>query len=594
MNMKKYIYIAVTLLSVCFTSSCSDMLETESERQIFDLNLNQKTDSVFFVNGILSSMQKLADQYVLQNEIRGDMVATTTYTDQHLRQLANFSATTANKYDSAYVYYRVINNCNYYIAHRDTTLMTGSTNVVMKEYVSVKAFRAWAYLQLVRLYGKVPFFTEPLTKISQINSNDYPELDISGITAQLAPDLEQYTGIVSDYNSLIDCGTTNFGLPKNAHSGLCLIPVDVVLGDLYLENGDYAQASKHYYTYLKAKSVIESSLYSMVNFAATDYLSLPSDFPVVFGTGNLWKTIFSNNSTNDIISYIPMSVNKLKGTVTGLPILFGYNYYSTSSSADSLYTTSVQIVPSQTYYQIADSSDYYYQSSTDILGRTVHYLKIGDMRKQAVITSGVKNDANYTWVSKFNNGNILLYRKTTVYMHLAEALNRLGYPDAAFAILKDGLKNKLLSDTTYISSSTKNLLTSTYPFFSEDNMTIFNDNNGIHQHGCGYVKGTFSPYQLDTIVGLKMQEIADKYNVKVGKTKADSINAMEDVLCDEYAMEFAFEGSRMSDLCRMARHKNADNLYGSNFGSIWLARKLAYKNPQKDLLDPNNWYLPFR
>ena len=57
-------------------------------------------------------------------------------------------------------------------------------------------------------------------------------------------------------------------------------------------------------------------------------------------------------------------------------------------------------------------------------------------------------------------------------------------------------------------------------------------------------------------------------------------------------MEAAFEGSRFYDLCRLARHKNAAGLYAPNYGSLWLARKLAFKNPVKDLTDPKNWYLP--
>ena len=105
-----------------------------------------------------------------------------------------------------------------------------------------------------------------------------------------------------------------------------------------------------------------------------------------------------------------------------------------------------------------------------------------------------------------------------------------------------------------------------------------------------------SPYQMDDVVGKKLQEIAETYQVPVGTTKQDSINAMEDILCDEYALEFAFEGSRFYDLCRLARHKNADSpaAYGANFGGKWLAKKLAFKNPTVALEDENNWYLPFK
>ncbi|MBQ5509669.1 MAG: RagB/SusD family nutrient uptake outer membrane protein, partial [Prevotella sp.] len=90
------------------------------------------------------------------------------------------------------------------------------------------------------------------------------------------------------------------------------------------------------------------------------------------------------------------------------------------------------------------------------------------------------------------------------------------------------------------------------------------------------------------------KELASQHNIQVGTTRQDTINAIEDLICDELALETAFEGNRFADLCRMARHKNEAGLYGGNFGSLWLARKLAFKNPQKDLTNPENWYLPFK
>ena len=57
----------------------------------------------------------------------------------------------------------------------------------------------------------------------------------------------------------------------------------------------------------------------------------------------------------------------------------------------------------------------------------------------------------------------------------------------------------------------------------------------------------------------------------VGATKADTINAVEDLICDEMALELAFEGNRFGDLTRIARHKNRAALYGGNYGSEWLA-----------------------
>lgn len=594
--------------------SCSDMLESDSSRQLFDKDLNSKTDSVHFAFGIMQSMQQLADQYVLIGEMRGDLVKTTEYTDNNLRKLADFSADASNKYDSAYVYYRVINNCNYYIAHRDTTLMTGSTLVAMREYAAIKAFRAWAYLQLARTYGKVPFFTEPLTTISQINSSNYPELDINGIVAELAPDLEQYTGYkVPDYGTP-DIGKTNWGESKKMLTIFCFIPVDVILGEMYLETEQFDKAASHYTTYL-TKVATNNYKYvgnyseSFMEYNKQQALFVPSDMDLS-GTHVTWFTnIFKNNAVYDYVSYIPMAVNSLRGTTSMLPEYFGNNYYGTDKN--ELQMDEIQIMPSKEYWAISDSCDYYYYRNVTggLKQQYVGGIKWGDMRSSTSISLGTKADSTKQWIKKYNAANVMLYRTSTIYLHLAEAFNRLGHPDAAFAILKDGITEALLDTTrTYITDDTRNMLQTTYPFLSDENRSLFpaasssiidlGTNYGIHSHGSGVTgDGNYpgrSPYQLDTIVGMKMKKIADMYNVSVGATKADSINAMEDILCDEYALELAFEGTRWYDLMRLARHKNKAGLYGADFGGRWLARKLMYKNPTKDLTDPNNWYLPFK
>ena len=140
------------------------------------------------------------------------------------------------------------------------------------------------------------------------------------------------------------------------------------------------------------------------------------------------------------------------------------------------------------------------------------------------------------------------------------------------------------------------MLTTTIPFLSEQNMNNFTTeirNIGIHSHGANETQGQYSPYQYVEVLASKLAELKEQ-GVDVQDTPADSINAMEDIICDEMAMELAFEGNRFADLTRIAKHKNADPLYGSNYGSLWLARKLAYKNPVKDLTQEINWYLPMK
>ena len=594
-------------------TSCADMLESDSSRQVFDPALDQKTDSVFYALGILQGMQQLADQYLFQGEMRGDLVATTAYTDNHLRQLANFTATTSNKYDSAYVYYRVINNCNYYIAHRDTTLRTGATLVAMKEYVGVKAIRAWAYMQLCRTYGKVPFYTEPLTQISQIDDAQFPELDMAGVVARLAPDLEQYTGY----------DTSDFGgvSPSGILPAYLFIPVDVVLGDMYLEDGQYDRAARHYITWLTEVATEEDNHTAFMQTYSRRSRGMGSDIDELPGNwapqnNNLqtgassWASIFTGTAGTDYITYIPLAQNKREGVASEIPLAFGYDYYANNRA----YVDEIQIAASDSYLNLTNSSDYYYiTTESDDYHMAVGCSRLGDTRYRSIIREDDAPDAGEdlqsttVWITKNNTPRVLLYRRSGVLLHLAEAFNRLGMYDAAFAILKDGINRYLIDGAIgaqYISDATRQALQTTYPLLSSANISKFAANTayfGIHGHGGGYVRdytgATYQPglsaYQPDSIIGLKLAELTSN-GYPVGAAKADSINAMEDILCDEYALELAFEGSRFFDLCRLARHKNQAGLYGNDFGSRWLARKLAYKNPQKDLTDPQNWYLPMK
>lgn len=649
----KKIKNAITAVGYCLlvivAASCSDMLETESTRQNFDPDIDDKTDSLFYSFGIFEAMQQLADQYVLQGELRGDLLRTTQSTDTMLTQLATFTATTSNKYDSAYVYYRVINNCNYFIEHRNPELYTGAVNVSINEIVAVKAMRAWAYMQLARNYGKVPFFTEPLVKISQIDGNNFPEYDMAGIVAALANDLEQYSGTdaaippSTGYNAIGTASPNWNSTSKNISPQRCFIPLDVVLGDMYLEVGDYDKAAKHFVTYLTKIADQPNSPYMATRiFLDGEFDSRQEKSKVTSSVS--WEDIFSQNAIYDLISYIPMAANSQSGTTTKLPYYFGADYYATADE-QSGYTrrgcnnigrtrrgndpwwsyslplvTDVQLLPSKELITLSDSVEYYYYAEGGVSDYdSIRSVKAADMRIRNIIAYMDVNDVNVQWITKYDFANIVLYRTSTVLLHLAEAFNRLGMYDAAFAILKDGISDALVREpltesstniVPYMSNESKALLKTTYPLLSEENTEKFPSRSvaGIHCHGAGkaasdlsvtsYIKDK-SPYTLASVIEKKKKEYVDKgLGVVWTDCKQDTINAIEDILCDEFALELAFEGSRYYDLMRLARHKNGHSgtqydgspaAYGAEFGYKWLGKKLEGRGWSQATM-----YLPFK
>lgn len=598
-------------------TACEDMFETDSDRQIFDPELDQKTDSMFYTLGILKGLQMVADQYVMTGEMRGDLTATNAYTETALRQLANFTADATNKYDSAYHYYRIINNCNYYLAHRDTSLRTGSRQVAMLEYAEALAVRAWAYLQLTKTYGSVPFYTTPVTSIGDANSK-MDTRDLKGICDELTPELIRFSGTPVPTYGNISAGVLNSSSSDNpeekiVQSSKTMIPVDVILGDLFLETHQYELAARYYFNYLRTNQLDIPLAYITLsdnNIRRILEDKIPTTWSMTFNNGYTWSSIFNVSQANDIITYIPLAANKLRGIVTELPRYFGYDFYSTTggaASSDERYLLERQIDASPSYIALSEGQDYYYTPTGSEGGSTiVRTAELGDLRRYITMRQVAKNDSSFAVMTKFSSANIPIYRTATVYLRLAEAINRMGYPDAAFAILKDGISDDLTSyvlvgDSTdieagrYIRPETIKMLQSTIPFLSAENRITFEENTGVHSRGTYYTNGAFSPYQYNTIVGRKLQEIDNTFNLQRSTyTVQDTINAVEDLICDEMALELAFEGNRFGDLTRIARHKNQAAINGSDFGSQWLARKLAYKKPAVSLLDEKNWYLPFK
>ena len=477
MKRKSIIALVLGCLGLgALTTSCEDMLSPDSERHSYTV----AQDTLYSYWGILRSLQNIGERYVVLGECRGDLVDGTTYLSDSINTILNFDMDHATdgscRYLQASDYYHVVNSCNAYMAKCDTLRTTGTLKpYMMKEFAQVSAIRAWVYLQLVQVYGEVPFYTTPLLTTKDINdfmSNpSHQTATADNLADLLAPQLEQMYTIEQEYGfpQYEEYGKEN--LVCNAQK--CMIPVSLILGDLYLTKGDKQsceKAAQWYYNYFSPKNFQNAGGTLPRGYYSYGYQGEGMDKPVYVHDGTPWTEKGAWSKNTEAITAIPSSTNKLWGTVQrGVNELFGFASeirVSSGGENDSVTHAGVSLTPQYDVKQLRASEgyfaqckavpfEYYVAASSDAVSGSDNTLEldtiVGDARRSWVqefyqsYGNGVTNKEYF--VTKQNPGGAfttvypMIYRKSMVWLRYAEALNRAGYPSYAFAILKNGLCN---------------------------------------------------------------------------------------------------------------------------------------------------------
>ena len=547
--------------------SCSDLIETDSELVEFqkDNRLQSPSDTVYSVMGIVYKMQAIADRTVLLGELRGDLVSATASATTDLKAIANFEVDTDNAYNRISDYYAIINNCNYFLAYVNKDLVRHDRTVFEHEYAAVKAFRAWTYLQLAQIYGSVPLVTEPLLseEASQVAMQQPPQ-DIKAICKYFIDDLKPYA----------DTKLPTYGTIDYKDSKKFFIPVRALLGDLCLWAGRYSEAAQYYHDYLSQRTAPIRTNTSSARWADANTRNFM----------NINNTLSYDIDDTDCLTLIPMESGEFYGVKSQLYDIFN------STDLNQQYA---KVKPTKRMYQLSAKYNYCYKEIDSKGGVDTLYAErenltdsmyVGDLRFSSVYEHRITGEDRYSRISNetqrirkyySSSAGVTLYRANMVYLRYAEALNRAGYPQSAFAVLKYGLYRDVVS--TMIDDVERTdaaaLITFDPLYFSIDNT------QGVHARGCGDA-------DCDTTYCMPMPKTAEA-------TRQDTINyqipEVEDMIIDEMALEGAFEGYRYYDLMRVALRRGK---------ASYLADAVSLRHGKVDaelrtkLMDQKNWYLP--
>lgn len=244
MKARNVILLTVSLLGVIMLIiSCERMLDLpndsllpEEEAYVDEFSARSS------VLGVYALLQDVAQQLVILGELQGDLLTVTENADNDLRQLNEHKVDAYNIYADPTGFFRVIVNCNEVLSkiHLAKEKDENISDLELNTYIAeMKLVRAWVYFKMVQIYGKVPYFEEPLNNYNlsqaleeKLDSLQTEEFILDTIMKQIV-EIDTF-----ELNMLIESPFFTIRFSKFTSWAL--------QGDIALWNSNYSVAKRYY------------------------------------------------------------------------------------------------------------------------------------------------------------------------------------------------------------------------------------------------------------------------------------------------------------------------------------------------------------
>lgn len=561
---KTIISMMLGALAIGGLCSCEDMMSPKSSTYLYDedLSLDSPDDSLYSTVGLMTKVQQLGQRYVLFGELRGDLVTVSPSADLGLQEMASFSPQSGQEYLSRTDFYAVINHCNWMISKMGHSSAAGSHEALAREHASAVLYRAWTYLQLGLAYGKVNWVTEPVVSLEG-SEKDYPVVELDELVKKLIAEVEPYA--MED--------RPDYGMLDNVSSRKFFLVPSLFLADLYLYDGQYDNAARLYWQGITDNSLVVGD--QCIAFASnTQRLGLDSRlFTQTYGNEAVVEIPYSSSPKDFHPDLVNLSVNDD-------PALRPARWWIDDMAAKTYYFGAKKYVAAS-YSRADEGGDLRaaarYADGTWHDGGSVgvwtpasgsdRELMISKYHNIATEFSGATTE-NKTLGSAVGVRSVPLCRAPQIYLRFAEAVNRLGKPALAYAVIRYGLSRETLEDPAKVNPEE---LESGQPWLAW-NDGKFDNNLGTAARGRGY--GVAYPESVDEDLPQDLDP-------------SQQMLWVEDRIADELAAETSFEGNRFFDLARIARHRGDTGWFADRVSRRFADRASA----RARLLDRANWFI---
>lgn len=583
--------ILAMLVCLC-TFSCKDTFDITPENVLradrMYQNVNDADAAIF---GIIGKLTTVMDRYIVLNELRADLMDVTPNADKYLREINDHDISANNPWADPRPYYELILNCNDVMKNFDIMLSTNRIDQANYgiRYSEVATVLCWTYLQLGIHYGSVPYVTDALATIEDVDDiSKYPLITFDQLLDKLITVMnglpvlnpiqlltpQKVVLIVPEGASLIKTidGYSTQRMFLNRHQ---------LLGELYLWKGDYPMAARYLRKPLEYGTLVDATKTDLFGNFMREY---PSN-----NGHEKWSTTFTssfdNDDKNSILTNLPFDRN-FKPANPFVTFFSHGGKYQLKPSLQAINNWNSQVRSDGSPIDIYRGPDKSYSTGTE---------------------PEVKKLLNsYNLSNPFaTNGKIILGRAAGLMLHYAEAANRDGRDQLAMGFLNSGFRGGIFNGPPPVPTNVVNIKQNfdtnpdyyidarqgTYPYFSGPWIRL----EGVRGHvGIAAVRVDSAQYYDMSNPGLW-----DK-PVQAGKETALAI-AIEDLLLNESALEMAYEGVRWSDLLRVALRREKE---APGTGRAFIKAKIEAKFAAAGLPVPagvtklgtsvNDWYLPFK